>query len=109
MNHDNVNHVNVMINPMNNFLSANECVICLESTFPLSHNINCSCKYYYHQTCIDKLPKPTKCLMCKKEWVSPSTSADDDADKCSFYTCFYTSAIALMILTLIILHYKLGD
>jgi hypothetical protein len=39
MNHDNVNHVNLIINPMNNFLSANECVICLESTFPLSHNI----------------------------------------------------------------------
>lgn len=94
---------------MNNFLSqsANECIICLDSAFPLSHNINCSCKYYYHQTCIDKLPKPTKCLMCKKIWVR--TPIVDEDDGCTWCMCFYITLILLLLITLIALHYKLSD
>ena len=92
----------IFVNPMNNFLQANECVICLESTFPLSHNINCSCKYYYHQSCIDKLPKPTKCLMCKKEWVEPVT---DDSDSCTCIVCIYSTILILILIIMITMYY----
>jgi hypothetical protein len=43
-----------------------ECIICLQ-TLNLTPNLRCSCKYFYHQTCINSLENPNKCIICKKE------------------------------------------
>lgn len=113
----------ILVNPMNNFLlgnpnnknttvininisavsvQPNECVICLDSCQTLIYNNKCQCKYYYHAACINKLPAPVKCVMCKKEWLLETNPTNDnngyDGEAAPYAICTLILIIILIVL-----------
>ncbi len=55
--------LNIFIAPVE---KDNTCIICLESDNLIKNN-KCSCIYYFHLSCIEKIEKPNQCILCKKE------------------------------------------
>ena len=49
--------------------NCNECIICLENKDVLLNNNRCTCKYYYHEACWNKLEE-NKCILCNIKYNS---------------------------------------
>ena len=46
----------------------NRCIICLDSDNLIKNN-RCSCIYYFHTSCIEKVETPNQCILCKKKFI----------------------------------------
>jgi hypothetical protein len=70
----------------------NACIICLDEDDLIKNN-KCSCNYYFHQACVNKLPKPNQCLLCKKN-TQPHDSNDNDL--CSYIACYIIFIVIIL-------------